>query len=164
MAETKKKSKLSIEEKIARREKMAQKNSNELKLLKRKLSEQKRKERDRRIYEKGAVFESIIKERLAFSKDDYSQLLIYAKSLNGFMQKVSELSKKSMENRRAKNSKRKKRKARNKPPLFTRAQLYTLKGVLASCGAFSPCKEQKRNSENVRISPFPLQIIREQDI
>lgn len=92
MAETKKKAKLSIEEKIARREEMAQKNSNELKLLKRKLNEEKRKERDRRIYEKGAVFESI-----SFSKDDYSQLLIYAKSLNGFMQKVSELSKKSME-------------------------------------------------------------------
>ncbi len=63
MAETKKKAKLSIEEKIARREEMAQKNSNELKLLKRKLSEQKRKERDKRIYEKGAVFESIFKER-----------------------------------------------------------------------------------------------------
>lgn len=97
MAETKKKAKLSIEEKIARREEMAQKNSNELKLLKRKLNEEKRKERDRRIYEKGAVFESIIKESISFSKDDYSQLLIYAKSLNGFMQKVSELSKKSME-------------------------------------------------------------------
>lgn len=97
MAETKKKAKLSIEEKIARREEMAQKNSNELKLLKRKLSEQKRKERDKRIYEKGAVFESIIKESIGFSKDDYSQLLIYAKSLNGFMQKVSELSKKAME-------------------------------------------------------------------
>lgn len=97
MVETKKKAKLSIEEKIARREEIVQKNSNELKLLKRKLSEQKRKERDRRIYEKGAVFESIIKESITFSKDDYSQLLIYAKSLNGFMQKVSELSKKSME-------------------------------------------------------------------
>lgn len=97
MTETKKKAKKTIEEKIARREEMAQKNSNELKLLKRKLSEQKRKERDKRIYEKGAVFESIIKESIGFSKDDYSQLLIYAKSLNGFMQKVSELSKKAME-------------------------------------------------------------------
>ena len=92
MTETKKQAKLTIEEKIARREEIAQKNSNELKLLKRKLSEQKRKERDRRIYEKGAFFESI-----AFCKDDYSQLLIYAKSLNGFMQKVSDLSKKAME-------------------------------------------------------------------
>ncbi len=81
MAETKKKAKLSIEEKIARREKMAQKNSNELKVLKRKLSEQKRKERDKRIYEKGAVFESIIKESIAFSKDDFYQLIIYTKSL-----------------------------------------------------------------------------------
>lgn len=97
MVETKKKAKKTIEEKIARREEMAQKNSNELKVLKRKLSEQKRKERDRRIYEKGAVFESLFKESISFSKDDYSQLLIYAKSLNGFMQKVSELSKKSME-------------------------------------------------------------------
>lgn len=81
MAETKKKAKLSIEEKIARREKMAQKNSNELKVLKRKLSEQKRKERDKRIYEKGAVFESIIKESIAFSKDDFYQLIIYTKIL-----------------------------------------------------------------------------------
>lgn len=97
MAETKKKAKLSIEEKIARREEMAQKNSNELKLLKRKLNEQKRKERDKRIYDKGAVFESIIKESIAFSKDDFYQLLIYAKSLNEFVQKVSELSKKAME-------------------------------------------------------------------
>ena len=97
MVETKKKAKKIIEEKIARRKEMAQKNSNELKLLKRKLSEQKRKERDKRIYEKGAVFEIIIKENIAFSKDEYSQLLIYAKSLNGFMQKVSELSKKAME-------------------------------------------------------------------
>ena len=64
MTETKKKAKLSIEEKIARREEMAQKNSNELKVLKRKLSEQKRKERDSRIYEKGAVFESIFKESI----------------------------------------------------------------------------------------------------
>lgn len=46
MVETKKKAKLSIEEKIARREEMAQKNSNELKVLKRKLSEHKRKELD----------------------------------------------------------------------------------------------------------------------
>ena len=89
MAETKKKAKLSIEEKIAIREEMAQKNSNELKVLKRKLSEQKRKERDRRIYDKGAVFESIIKESIAFSKDFY-KLIIYAKSLNEFMQKVSD--------------------------------------------------------------------------
>lgn len=44
MAETKKKAKLSIEENIARREEMAEKNSNELKVLKRKLSEQKRKD------------------------------------------------------------------------------------------------------------------------
>lgn len=65
---------------------MAQKNSNELKLLKRKLSEQKRKEQDRRFFEKGAVFESIIKESISFSKDDYSQFLIYAKNLNGFTQ------------------------------------------------------------------------------
>ena len=54
---------------------------NELKVLKRKLSEQKRKERDKRIYEKGAVFESIIKESIAFSKDDFYQLIIYTKSL-----------------------------------------------------------------------------------
>lgn len=63
MAETKKKAKLSIEGKIARREEMTQKNSNELKILKRKLSEQKRKERVKRIYEKGAVFESIALQR-----------------------------------------------------------------------------------------------------
>lgn len=44
MAETKKKAKLSIEENIARREEMAEKNSNELKVLKRKLGEQKRKD------------------------------------------------------------------------------------------------------------------------
>lgn len=71
MAETKKKAKLSIEGKIVRREEMTQKNSNELKILKRKLSEQKRKERDKRIYEKGAVFESIFKESISFSKDDF---------------------------------------------------------------------------------------------
>ena len=44
MAETKKKAKLSIEENIARQEEMAEKNSNELKVLKRKLSEQKQKD------------------------------------------------------------------------------------------------------------------------
>ncbi|HEL0658057.1 TPA: DUF3847 domain-containing protein [Streptococcus equi subsp. zooepidemicus] len=86
-----------IEEKILMAEEEIKQLQNKRKKLISQQKQEERKKRDRRLYEKGAVFESIIKESISFSKDDYSQLLIYAKSLNGFMQKVSELSKKATE-------------------------------------------------------------------
>lgn len=96
--ENKKKAKLSIEEKIKIKEKKIQQGTNELKILKKKLSEENRKKRNKRLIEKGAIFESIFKTTNTFTKDEFYELIAYASTLNDFKIKIMEIEKRNKEN------------------------------------------------------------------
>ncbi len=66
-AENKKKVKTSIEEQIKIKEEKLQQDRNQIKILKRKLSEENRKKRNKRVIEKGAIFESIFEQTTIFT-------------------------------------------------------------------------------------------------
>ena len=89
--ENKKKAKLTIEEKIKIKEEKLQQGTNELKLLKKKFAEEKRKERTKRMIEKGAVFESIFKTTTEFTKDEFYELIAYASTLDDIKIKIMEI-------------------------------------------------------------------------
>ncbi|TCU64846.1 uncharacterized protein DUF3847 [Tissierella praeacuta] len=77
-----------IEEKILMEEEEIKQLQNKRKKL---LSEQKlqeRKKRDRRIYEKGAVFESIFSESKDFTKDEFYQLITFPNIKEAVNQKI----------------------------------------------------------------------------
>ncbi|SHF19195.1 Protein of unknown function [Tissierella praeacuta DSM 18095] len=77
-----------IEEKILMEEEEIKQLRNKRKKL---LSEQKlqeRKKRDRRIYEKGAVFESIFSESKDFTKDEFYQLITFPNIKEAVNQKI----------------------------------------------------------------------------
>lgn len=95
--ENKKKSKLTIEEKIKIKEEKLQQGTNELKLLKKKYAEEKRKERTKRIIEKGAVFESIFEITSAFTRDEFYELIAYASTLDNFKIKIMEIEERKKE-------------------------------------------------------------------
>lgn len=89
--ENKKQSKLTIEEKIKIKEEKLRQGTNELKLLNKKLKEEKRKERTKRLIEKGAVFESIFEQTTTFTKDEFYELIAYASTLDEIKIKIMEI-------------------------------------------------------------------------
>ena len=95
--ENKKKARRSVEELIKEKEYKIQQEKNQLKILKQKQSEQKRKERTKRMIEKGAVFESIFKTTTEFSKDEFYELITYASTLDDFKIKIMEIEERKKE-------------------------------------------------------------------
>ena len=71
--------KLSIEEQIEKKEESIKQLQNQKRRLKKKLNEQERKARNKRLIEKGAVLESIFEESIGLTKDEFYKLM---KSLN----------------------------------------------------------------------------------
>ncbi|HGP8238677.1 TPA: DUF3847 domain-containing protein, partial [Streptococcus pneumoniae] len=70
---------LSIEEQIEKKEESIKQLQNQKRQLKKKLNEQERKARNKRLIEKGAVFESIFEESIDLTKDEFYKLI---KTLN----------------------------------------------------------------------------------
>ena len=66
-----------IEEKILMAEKEIKQLQNKRKKLISQQKQEERKKRDRRLYEKGAVFESIFTESKDFTKDEFYQLITF---------------------------------------------------------------------------------------
>ena len=64
-----------IEEKILMAEEEIKQLQNKRKKLISQQKQEERKKRDRRLYEKGAVFESIFTESKDFTKDEFYQLI-----------------------------------------------------------------------------------------
>lgn len=95
--ENKKKVKLSIEEQIKQKEYKIEQEKNQLKILKQKQSEENRKKRNKRMIEKGAVFESIFKTTTEFTKDDFYELIVYASTLDDFKIKIMEIEERKKE-------------------------------------------------------------------
>ena len=65
-----------IEEKILMVDEEIKQLQNKRKKLTSKQKQEERKKRDKRIYEKGAVFENSFTERKNLSKDEFYQLII----------------------------------------------------------------------------------------
>ena len=70
---------LSIEEQIEKKEESIKQLQNQKRQLKKKHNEQERKARNKRLIEKGAVFESIFEEIIDLTKDEFYKLI---KTLN----------------------------------------------------------------------------------
>ena len=66
-----------IEEKILMADEEIKQLQNKRKKLISQQKQEERKKRDRRIYEKGAVFESIFTESKDFTKDEFYQLITF---------------------------------------------------------------------------------------
>ena len=66
-----------IEEKILMAEEEIKQLQNKRKKLINQQKQEERKKRDRRLYEKGAVFESIFTESKDFTKDEFYQLITF---------------------------------------------------------------------------------------
>jgi len=66
-----------IDEKILMTEEEIKQLQNKRKKLISQQKQKERKKRDRRLYEKGAVFESIFTESKDFTKDEFYQLITY---------------------------------------------------------------------------------------
>ena len=66
-----------IDEKILMTEEEIKQLQNKRKKLISQQKQEERKKRDRRLYEKGAVFESIFTESKDFSKDEFYQLITF---------------------------------------------------------------------------------------
>lgn len=62
---------LSIEEQIEKKEESIKQLQNQKRQLKKKLNEQERKARNKRLIEKGAMFESIFEESIDLTKDEF---------------------------------------------------------------------------------------------
>ena len=77
-----------IEEKILMADEEIKQLQNKRKKLISQQKQEERKKRDRRIYEKGAVFESIFTERKDFSKDEFYQLITFQNIKEAVNQKI----------------------------------------------------------------------------
>ena len=66
-----------IDEKILMAEEEIKQLQNKRKKLINQQKQEERKKRDRRLYEKGAVFESIFNESKDFTKDEFYQLITF---------------------------------------------------------------------------------------
>lgn len=77
-----------IEEKILMAEEEIKQLQNKIKKLISQQKQEERKKRDRRIYEKGAVFESIFNESKDFSKDESYQLISFTNIKEVINQKI----------------------------------------------------------------------------
>ena len=77
-----------IEEKILMADEEIKQLQNKRKKLSSQQKQEERKKRDRRIYEKGAVFESIFTESKDFTKDEFYQLITFPNIKETVNQKI----------------------------------------------------------------------------
>ena len=77
-----------IDEKILMTEEEIKQLQNKRKKLISQQKQKERKKRDRRLYEKGAVFESIFTESKDFSKDEFYQLITFQNIKEAVNQKI----------------------------------------------------------------------------
>ena len=77
-----------IEEKILMAEEEIKQLQNKRKKLIGQQKQEERKKRDKRLYEKGAVFESIFTESKDFSKDEFYQLITFQNIKEAVNQKI----------------------------------------------------------------------------
>ena len=77
-----------IDEKILMTEEEIKQLQNKRKKLISQQKQEERKKRDRRIYEKGAVFESIFTESKDFTKDEFYQLITFPNIKETVNQKI----------------------------------------------------------------------------
>ena len=77
-----------IDEKILMAEEEIKQLKNKRKKLISKQKQEERKKRDRRLYEKGGVFESIFTESKDFTKDEFYQLITFTNIKEAINQKI----------------------------------------------------------------------------
>ena len=77
-----------IDEKILMAEEEIKQLQNKRKKLISQQKQEERKKRDRRLYEKGGVFESIFTESKDFSKDEFYQLITFQNIKEAVNQKI----------------------------------------------------------------------------
>ena len=77
-----------IEEKILMADEEIKQLQNKRKKLISQQKQEERKKRDRRLYEKGAVFESIFTESKDFTKDEFYQLITFQNIKEAVNQKI----------------------------------------------------------------------------
>lgn len=77
-----------IEEKILMADEEIKQLQNKRKKLISQQKQEERKKRDKRLYEKGAVFESIFTESKDFSKDEFYQLITFQNIKEAVNQKI----------------------------------------------------------------------------
>ena len=80
-----------IDEKILMTEEEIKQLQNKRKKLISQQKQKERKKRDRRLYEKGAVFESIFTESKDFTKDEFYQLITYLNLKEIVNQKIKKI-------------------------------------------------------------------------
>ena len=80
-----------IDEKILMTEEEIKQLQNKRKKLISQQKQKERKKRDRRLYEKGAVFESIFTESKDFTKDEFYQLITYPNLKEIVNQKIKKI-------------------------------------------------------------------------
>ena len=80
-----------IEEKILMADKEIKQLQNKRKKLISQHKQEERKKRDRRLYEKGGVFESIFTESKDFTKDEFYQLITFLNIKESVNQKIRKI-------------------------------------------------------------------------
>ena len=80
-----------IEEKILMADEEIKQLQNKRKKLISQQKQEERKKRDRRLYEKGAVFESIFTESKNLTKDEFYQLIIFPNIKEAVNQKIRKI-------------------------------------------------------------------------
>ena len=83
-----------IEEKILMADEEIKQLQNKRKKLISQQKQEERKKRDRRIYEKGAVFESIFSTSKDFTKDEFYQLITFPNIKEAINEKILKIMKK----------------------------------------------------------------------
>ena len=87
-----------IDEKILMAEEEIKQLQNKRKKLISQQKHEERKKRDRRLYEKGAVFESIFTESKSFTKDEFYQLITFPNIKEEVNQKILKIIEKREQN------------------------------------------------------------------
>ena len=87
-----------IDEKILMAEEEIKQLQNKRKKLISQQKQEERKKRDRRLYEKGAVFESIFTESKSFTKDEFYQLITFPNIKEEVNQKILKIIEKREQN------------------------------------------------------------------
>ena len=80
-----------IDEKILMAEEEIKQLQNKRKKLISQQKQEERKKRDKRLYEKGAVFESIFNESKDFTKDEFYQLITFQNVKEAVNQKIRKI-------------------------------------------------------------------------
>ncbi|VUW97665.1 Uncharacterised protein [Streptococcus constellatus] len=80
-----------IEEKILMAEEEIKQLQNKRKKLISQQKQEERKKRDRRLYEKGGIFESIFTESKDFTKDEFYQLVTFPNVKEAVNQKIQKI-------------------------------------------------------------------------